>query len=212
MARNSFCFENTRLDSAVILDKATVDAEIWRTLHSGPQEQTSSSRNSNLNTPVWLKPPQGWIKCNIGASWVSRSSNSGGSWIVRDALGSMSFHSRRFFASAESPLVADLNSLLWSVEAMASLKLDKIMFATSSGVLRDALQRKSYFCHVNGMVSEVFQRLNSFSEWRLDHVEKEENKVASLIASSVTSGNRFQSYVATSGPFWLKDLLAQEAA
>lgn len=124
----------------------------------------------------------------------------------------MLFHRRRSFSESDTALLADLISLQWSVEAMVSLKIDKVMFETSSGVLREAFSRSSSIPYVNQLVSEILQCLNFFSDWRLDHVEKEGNRMATLIAHSVISDQRLQSYVATCGSSWLHHLLAQESA
>lgn len=51
-----------------------------------------------------------------------------------------------------------------------------------------------------------------FEEWRLEHVHEERNKVASLVATSVTQDLRLQSYVATGAPCWLCHLVLQEAS
>lgn len=95
---------------------------------------------------------------------------------------------------------------------MVSLKIDEAMFKTSPGVLREAFSRSSSIPYVNQLVSEILQCLNFFSDWRLDHVEKEGNRMATLIAHSVISDQRLQSYVATCGSSWLHHLLAQESA
>lgn len=189
-----------------------MEAEIWRDLHTRSQERLSSSVTRNIISPVWVKPLQGWVKCNIASSWVASSNNSGGASIVRNDVGSVVFHSRRSFSRSDTPLMASLSSLLWSVEAMASLRLDKIMFETSSDVLKYAFIKRSSIPQVERMVSAILQRLDTFQDWRLNHVVNEENKVATLVATSVTADSRFQSYVATGGPSWLQDLLAREAA
>ncbi|KAF3578290.1 hypothetical protein DY000_02033892 [Brassica cretica] len=60
----------------------------------------SSSVDQNLRSQVWSKPP-----------------------------GSVLFHRRRSFSESDTALLADLISLQWSVEAMVSLKIDKIFFS-----------------------------------------------------------------------------------
>lgn len=65
----------------------------------------------------WSKPPSGWIKCDVAASWTNGISNSGGAWVARDSAGVVNFHSRRSFFRVEHSLLPDLSCLLWSVEA-----------------------------------------------------------------------------------------------
>lgn len=50
-----------------------------------------------------------------------------------------------------------------------------------------------------------------FQIWSLDHVLEARNVIAERIANSVTSERIYQSYIATGGPKWLKDLIAYEA-
>lgn len=64
----------------------------------------------------------------------------------------MLFHSRRSFSESDTALLADLISLQWSVEAMVSLKIDKVMFETLSGVLREAFSKSSSIPYVNQLV------------------------------------------------------------
>ncbi|CAN6912218.1 unnamed protein product, partial [Brassica oleracea var. botrytis] len=46
--------------------------------------------------------------------------------------------------------------------------------------------------------------------WSVDFVKTLRNLTVLLIANSVTSDNRHQSYVASGGPFWLHNLLQKE--
>ena len=211
-ARNSFCFDHIRFDPAVVLDKARMEAEVWRNLQTGMEGLANPPLARNHRVHGWSKPPDSWVKCNVASSLVVGESYSGGAWLVRDATGSAVYHSRRAFSRPETILVADLMALKWSVEDMISLKVDKMMFETSSGVLRDAFYRSSSLPRVSCLVSEILQSLTRFRAWRMDHVEDASNKVAVRVAQSVTSDRRFQSYVATGGPAWLHHLLIQEAA
>ncbi|KAJ4901714.1 RNase H domain-containing protein [Raphanus sativus] len=140
------------------------------------------------------------------------SGSCGGAWVVRNDAGAVIFHSRRSFSNLETTLLADLISLQRAVEAMASLRVDNVFFETSSFVLQEAFHRRSLSPQINQLVSGILQSLNSLSNWRLEHVENGRNRVAGLIAQSVTSDLRFHSYVATGGPSWFHSLLAQEAS
>lgn len=186
-ARNSLCFDHIRLDPAVVMDKAKMEAEIWRNLQTGVKGLANPPVNLNHRAHVWSKPPDSWVKCNVASSLVVGESHSVGARIVRDATGSAMYHSRRAFSRPETILVADLIALKRSVEAMVSLKVDKVMFETSSGVLRDAFHGRTLLPRVSCLVSEILQCLNRLRAWRLHHVEDASNKVASRIAQSVTS-------------------------
>lgn len=85
-ARNTLCFEQTRVDSSVILTKAIEESRIWFLI-----QNKDNSMNSNVpigrGKQMWSKPPIGFIKCNVGSSWIPTHMHSGGSWIVRDFRG-----------------------------------------------------------------------------------------------------------------------------
>lgn len=57
------------------------------------------------------------------------------------------------------------------------------------------------------LVSDINVLLSRIGIWRLDHVLARNNMVANAIASSVTSGHRYQSYIAAKGPYWLQQTL-----
>lgn len=208
-ARNGFCFDHIRLDPAVILDKALVEAEIWRELQDSTLIRTSQVAASQ-GADKWLKPPTGWVKCNFASSWVNPLSRCGGAWIVRDANGNAIFHSRRSFSCLPNPLEAELASLLWTLEDMATLRVDKVIFESSSTHIRNAFSGNPLF-DTNSRIDLITQRFHGFAEWCTVLVAEGGNKVASLIAVSVTRDHRLRSYVGSGGPSWLQTLISQES-
>ncbi|WZZ31274.1 hypothetical protein YC2023_014675 [Brassica napus] len=55
-------------------------------------------------------------------------------------------------------------------------------------------------------------KLEAIEGWSLNHTALQCNSVAVAIATSVTTGQRYQSYVAAKGPAWLSRSLSTEAA
>nr|VDD37257.1 unnamed protein product [Brassica oleracea] len=208
-ARNAFCFEHTRLYPAVILDKALVEAEVWRELQVPTLQRTSQVVVAQA-IRNWKKPPTDWVKCNFASSWVNSTSVCSGAWIVRDGYGKAIFHSRRSFPCLPNPLEADLCSLLWTLEDMANMRVDKVIFESSSPYLREAFRLNSS-PGTNPMVSRITQLFHGFSELCTELVFDESNKVASFIANSVTRDQRLQSYIGSGGPSWLQTLISQKS-
>ena len=95
---------------------------------------------------------------------------------------------------------------------MSSLREKKVIFETSSEIIRNLLLNPTADPVISQEVSTLLQRLSSFEEWSMEHVYEERNRVATLIATSVTQDNRLQSYVATGAPSWLRHLVLQEAS
>ncbi|KAF2552031.1 hypothetical protein F2Q68_00036133 [Brassica cretica] len=61
------------------------------------------------------------------------------------------------------------------------------------------------------LVGKICDMVQWFQFWSLDHVLEARNVLAQRIANSVISERRYQSYIASGGPNWLKDLIAYEA-
>lgn len=76
---------------------------------------------------------------------------------------------------------------------------------------REALLHPEKYPHLRGLVHPIINALQYFQEWSLEHVAPERNRVAQVIATSVTRDHRYQSYVATGGPRWLNDCIRREA-
>ncbi|XP_018461381.2 uncharacterized protein LOC108832392 [Raphanus sativus] len=115
-------FERSRLSGSSIVSKALEEAEIWYKFNlnfSPPVEAQNSSINHQSG---WEKPPPGFVKGNIGMAWVGSGPFTGASWVTRDRHGLPIHHSRRAFCSSPYKRESDLNSLLWAIEAMGSLR------------------------------------------------------------------------------------------
>ncbi|CAN7014873.1 unnamed protein product [Brassica rapa subsp. trilocularis] len=208
-ARNAFCFEHIRLDPAVVLDKALGEAEVWIELQAPAARRTSQVLVAQ-DARQWKRPPTGWVKCNFASLWLDPTSVCGGAWIVRDSYGKAILHSRRSFPSLPNPVEADLLSLLWTLEDMANLRVDKVIFESSSPYLREAFLINPA-PGLNPLINMIMQRFHGFSEWDTDLVLFESNKVAAFIANSVTRDQRLQSYIGSGGPSWLQTLISQES-
>ncbi|KAG5376345.1 hypothetical protein IGI04_040941, partial [Brassica rapa subsp. trilocularis] len=160
----------------------------------------------------WRKPPQGSFKCNIGSSWSNSFNPSGVSWILRDYKGLTTLHSRRAYSGLRSKEEADLHSTLWAVESMRDLRQHHVAFESSSTELRQILLNPHHFNHFHHLVSAIMYNLQAIEGWSIHHTSLECNSAAGAIAASVTTGRRYQSYVASNGPAWLHTLLTAEAA
>lgn len=59
-------------------------------------------------------------------------------------------------------------------------------------------------------VSELKKALGKINEWSLKGVSARTNRNAEMVAKSVTVEMKYQSYVASGGPFWLREVLDNE--
>ncbi|KAH0938049.1 hypothetical protein HID58_005510 [Brassica napus] len=74
----------------------------------------------------WKTPPWNMLKCNIGASWRNDSRTGGASWIILDSQGRESIFRNLL------NLEAELGAILWAVDSVRSLKMDRVIFELSS--------------------------------------------------------------------------------
>ncbi|KAF2597067.1 hypothetical protein F2Q68_00009734 [Brassica cretica] len=136
------------------------------------------------NVKLWSKPPVGAFKCNVGIDWIDAHRKCGVSWILRDTQDKTISHSRRSYSTIWTLREASLRAIFWAVERL--------------------------FPHLNWIITQINAMLECIEFWRLDHAAVESNEAANLIAQSVTTGHRYQSYIASQGPAWLQSLLTLE--
>ncbi|CAF1929826.1 unnamed protein product, partial [Brassica oleracea] len=204
-ARNSHTFKATVVPPRQIVTLAFDEAEIWIAANSPPAEteQISSAK-------AWSKPPVGAFKCNLGTSWINAQSKCGVSWILRDSQGNTVSHNRRSYSAVRSKHEASLRALFWTVESMKNMRHNNIIFEASAGEIREVLLSPRPSPDLNWIVVQINAQLEHIEFWRLDQVVEERNEAANLIAKSVTTGRRYQSYIASQGPAWLQSMLILE--
>ena len=106
-----------------------------------------------------MKPPPGFIKCNVGMAWASADPHNGASWVTRDSVGRPIHHSHRAFCSSPCKRESDLKAFLWAVEAMDSLRQKKAIFEASSVEVRQTLLDPNSFW----TLSPLSQKFNASS-------------------------------------------------
>lgn len=187
-------------------------ASTWITALSLRQE-------ADLNTSTgdhdggWVKPPLGFVKCNIGSSWLGSNQISGAAsaWILRDEKGKTLVHSRRSYSYMQSKTESELWSMLWAVESMHFLHKTNVIFEASSEGTREVLTNPTLFPQFSRIIHTIQSYLSEIEMWSLDHCRPNRNEAAEAIAVSVTRDHRHQSYIACNAPVWLHHLLVLEA-
>lgn len=114
----------------------------------------------------------------------------GASWNTRDAQGCSLHHSRRAFPSPISKIEADLQGLLWAIEAMDNMMQKNVIFETSSAEVRKVLLNLSNFLEFKYLTYHLSRLLQGLGDWSLNHVFPSKNKVAFAIVDSVIKHHR----------------------
>ncbi|KAF3507861.1 hypothetical protein F2Q69_00005696 [Brassica cretica] len=107
------------------------------------------------------------LKCNVAAAWDSESKNSGAAWVVRDSTG----------------------------ESLSSLRLCNIVVEASFLEAREVIMDRFSQSPFQGLKMRISGYSAFLGPWSLNHTDPARNGVARAIADSVTSEERYNSYV-----------------
>lgn len=205
--RNKLLFEGTGEMTMRIVDKAYDDCNQW--ILAQNRGDKAIDHNPSIRK-MWIPPNSGELKCNIGVAWSKQQQVSGASWVIRDFKGSVLLHSRRSYSQVHSYFDAKLRSWEWALESMAQLRLDKVIFGDSSSDIIKALNKPKDWPAIIGHIAELLSFTKNKQEWFMMLEPKDCNKGAFEIVKSVITGARYQSYVATGYPQWLKLVFVHE--
>lgn len=202
-AQNSFIFKKHLVRPHYTAAQAYEDAALWEQAQAPIPELTPTA-----DTKRWRKPIANSIKCNVASSWISVDRPCGVSWILRDSSGAPIMHSRRAYLYIRSKEEANLYAMLWAVESMGSLHKHNVLFEASEIETRNIMMEPYLVPHLQHLVSSIIFKLDG---WSLNHIIPECNSVAVAITTSVTTKQRYQSYVSAKGLAWLSHIISNEA-
>ncbi|KAG2306143.1 hypothetical protein Bca52824_025891 [Brassica carinata] len=202
--RNSLLFERLLYDREQTCKKAIDEANLWFLAQEVDQgENEEGSRVVSMQSIDWIAPPREFVKCNIGMRWSKKKKEVGAAWVLSDLGGTTLFHSCRSFTGVWSKEEAYFLSLVWAVESMISHKCQRVYFSLEWKMLVNAINRPKAWPSFKFKVSETRRLFGKLLERRILFESSEANRGARLIANSVMTGDRFQSYVARGSPKWL---------
>lgn len=154
----------------------------------------------------WKPPPPLSFKCDIGYAWSQQKKESGASWVLRNDSGQVLLHGRRSFSGITSRLDASLQSWLWTTESLKTLHYDSIIFVSDNRDIVAAVSDPSAWPSLKFYSQMIRLNLHDFLDWKVQFMNRRDIKGASLIADSVIKEYRFQSYIASGPPLWLRHI------
>lgn len=110
-----------------------------------------------------------------------------------------------------SSFEAGLCTLLRACTDMHNLHFKKVIFEISSPLVLDAINNPRLFPNVPILLSSTLRSLHQFDYCQVVLVPEGVNSLAFEIAASVTTGLRYQSYIANGGPSWLSPAIRNQA-
>ncbi|RID52753.1 hypothetical protein BRARA_G00194 [Brassica rapa] len=126
---------------------------------------------------------------------------------IINSRGEVVLHSRRAFSWISSSVEAKFIGIVWAVESIGSHQMEKVIFASE---IVGAVKRPRAWPSFRAYGSEIREALRRCTDWEMSAVSIVANKGAFLIAKSVTSEQKVQSYVASGAPNWLRDMIEEE--
>lgn len=209
--RNKLTFDGAVFCPLDSIRKIIEDVEEWFLAQTLSQRGVAEvDRGFEIISKKWEPPPLNWVKCNIGAAWSNKKQIGGCAWVVRDDKGEVLLHSRRAFGNLNSKNEVLLTSITWAIDCMYSHKMTKVVFASEATELVCALHRPKAWPSFSFQISEIHHFLEKILDWNLMQEKASANRGAALIAQSIVVEDRFQSYVATGSPLWLRHVFENE--
>ena len=114
-------FEGRVFETQELVKKAFSDMEEWSQAQCLLDSRVFNRNKVEISRTDRVPPKKGWLKCDVGVAWNSRSMINGVSWILRDKKGEVLLHSRRSFVNVKSRVQANANGWLWAIDSLVSL-------------------------------------------------------------------------------------------
>ncbi|KAG2304842.1 hypothetical protein Bca4012_064004 [Brassica carinata] len=211
-SRNDLFFKGIRWSAKEIATKAFKDSEEWFLAQIVEEEisQAEPKRLSSLRQK-WNPLPKDWKMCNIAYEWDKSSGILGLAWVLRNHRGVVLLHSRSSYAQILNKENAKMQLILWAVENIASLHIDKVIFAGEYGEEFGATLRPREWPVFAFQADEIRRALLSLNDTQLLVVPRNSNRGVSFIAQSVIRERRHHSYVAAGPPGWIFEMFVNES-
>ncbi|XP_013690321.2 uncharacterized protein LOC106394286 [Brassica napus] len=208
--KNTFNFEGKEYEAEDTVTKCREESRRWTEVVTAAKAETGNRNQRPRDGNVWKVPESERVKCNIGISWSKATCKAGLVWIVKNSEGETLLHSIRDINGVSSLLETRRLGLIWAAESMNSHRLQKVCFELEDYELVGSVNKPKAWPALRAYGEELRDALNKVTDWKVSSVKRVANKVAFMIARSVTKERRYQSYVAPGSPSWLRSLLAEE--
>lgn len=192
--RCKFIFEGTLEPWQLVLHYA---ASVDRLLHEhgGPSSATLGPRWVH-----WRSPPDGWVALNVDGSSLGNPGRAGAGGVVRNAAGVWQFGFTAFVGISEI-LQAELLAIFFGLRLCWQRGIRRvIVFSDSRHALNVVMQGCGSF-HAHAAVFELIRELMD-KDWqvRFEHILREGNAVADVLAKDGASGNSRFRFLASPPP------------
>ncbi|XP_023641922.1 uncharacterized protein LOC111831533 [Capsella rubella] len=162
-SRNFLCFQQKDTHWRKDIQLASIDAKEWATILS----QEDRFLHSSSSTPVvqnWVPLPQSFVKCNYDCNLQQQGEISKAAWIFRDSNGTYLGACQSHLQRRLSPLEAELQALLMSIQHAWSRGYRKVIFEGDNQTVHKLVIGEQLNFHHHNWIRDIKIWLNKFSE------------------------------------------------
>lgn len=182
--RNKWVWDRVNLSAFGIKSMALNLVADWRRAR---QVDKVTRRDGQAQVKIWSKPPEGWVKVNIDASYRQGEDHVGIGCVVRDEHGQFLRARTNVLRSLRQVREAEAWSLREALEWVRQWRVNKCIFETDAKLLVDALKRNSGKSIFDTIVEECNDVIRHFEDVSVVFVSRSANMVAHLLAQAAYS-------------------------
>lgn len=163
--------------------------ELARSIRLYANEVSQSSRQSRpakqQRQVRWHKPPEGYLKLNCDASFISETKAGSWGFLIRDVEGEVVMSGRGRISFALSAFHAELIACMQGVQVACDLGIGNMILETDAVSVQAALQSQGYDVRPEGGLIEELKSfvLLNFSNFKCNFLGRAGNKAAHVLAS-----------------------------
>lgn len=147
------------MDGRQVLQQACKDAEEW-----AKQSTSTYSKRRGINDyggaiphiRQWKRPPSGWIKCNVDASFVNSEVPSKAGWILRDDRATYRGAGQAIGRCVDTALESELHGIRIGMQKCWFKGYTKLIIEGNCKKTIDLLNRRSLYFSRYNWIREVF--------------------------------------------------------
>ncbi|KAL8156414.1 hypothetical protein AgCh_001488 [Apium graveolens] len=182
--RNKWVWERVHMSAFGIKAMALNLVADWK------RARASEGANRSVTTEhckTWVKPPEGWIKINIDASFCAGGSNVGIGCVARDSRGRFLRARCNVLHGTAQVREAEACSLKEALEWIRGWRTEKCIFESDAKLLVDAFQRDRGRSNFDTIVETCSSSLKHFKEVSIVFASRSANSVAHVLAQAAYS-------------------------
>ncbi|MED6206105.1 hypothetical protein PIB30_119031 [Stylosanthes scabra] len=145
-------------------------------------------RGTNRREVTWHAPPQGWLKCNLDASFCKATATGAIAMITRDTNGRV-IKGAAGSIQANSALAAEALAIREAMKQAKSHKMERVLFETDNQVLVQAIKSHTINIEIAPILLDIWQLQRELSMVGVTWTPRKGNQLAHEIAKMENLGS-----------------------